>query len=103
MEEGAKGVSGPGGRVVQSASVKNMNSGDGQCVTEGSESLREVAESLKQHRDAGKSGESAGMKANPKRKLTSGSRFQVSEDVAATGARKHSQVGTPRTTEIRNM
>lgn len=53
---GAMPVRGPGAPGNASQGTKDMDSGEREAVTEGSESPKDVAESMKQHEDAGKTG-----------------------------------------------
>jgi len=53
-EEGATPVRGPGALGNVSGGTKDMESGDRESVTEGSESPRDIADTMAKHDDAGK-------------------------------------------------
>ncbi|KAG0580352.1 hypothetical protein KC19_4G167300 [Ceratodon purpureus] len=63
--QGADAVTGPGSPGSVSAGSKDMESGDRESVTEGGESPKDVAESMKQHDNAGLSDSVEDLKGKP--------------------------------------
>ena len=81
MADGADPVTTPGSPGNVSAGSKDMESGEREAVTEGSESPRDVAESMNQHDDAGKTDSAEDLEGKPVGKADTES---VREDIAGS-------------------
>ena len=81
LAQGADSVTGPGSGGNVSAGSKDIESGERESVTEGSESPKDVAASMKQHDDAGKSDSAEDLKGKP---VGEADKQEVREDIAGS-------------------
>jgi len=80
VDDVSQSVKGPGGSGSVSG-TKDMNVGDRESVTEGAESPKDVADTLKQHDDASKTDSTGDLNRKP---VGQADKEQVREDIAGS-------------------